>query len=357
MNDALTGPAIRALVVGVAGLAATVTGLSLYVADAALAGFRWSDVAGIGLTVIGLLLLGLAFRIALRGRRRRVQLMAVPIALVLLQWGFVPAINAGLVTHTRRPEVGPASTLGLPGARDVVFSARDGVRLRGWFVPGSNGAGVVVLHGSHGTRADTVEHLRLLSRAGYAVLAFDARGHGDSAGATNALGWHADDDVAGAAAFLSRIAGVDERRIGGFGLSMGAEELIRAAASGVPVHAIVADGAGASTTGDRRLMSGDPGPLARSVDWLTVRLTELISHESEPVPLASVAGRIRGRVLLIASNRSGERQIDGVYRERIGEGATLWYVPDAAHTEALKVHPADYATRVRAFFGATLVRS
>jgi pimeloyl-ACP methyl ester carboxylesterase len=357
MKNALTGPVVVALLVGAAGLAATVTGLSLFVADAALAGFRWGDVAGIGVAVAGLVLLGLAFRIAFRGRRRRVQLLAVPIALVLLQWGFVPAINAGLVTHTGRPPIGPASTLGLAGARDVVFSARDGVRLGGWFVPGSNGAGMVVLHGSHGTRADTLRHVRVLSGAGYAVLAFDARGHGGSAGATNALGWHAADDVAAAVAFISRAGGVDARRIGGLGLSMGAEELLRAAATGVPLRAVIADGAGASTRGDRRLMSGDPGPLADSVDWLTMRQAELISHEPEPVPLATVARRIDARVLLIASNRRGEQRIDRVYRERIGRNATLWYVSDAAHTAALTVRPAEYRARVLAFLDAALTRS
>ena len=354
MQNALTGRVVRGLIVGVAGLAATVAGLSLSVTGVALAGLRWSDIAGLGLTVAGLVLLRFAFRIAFRGRRRRVQLLAVPIALALLQWGVVPAINAGLVTHTPRPEIDSASTLGLPGARDVVFTASDGVRLSGWLIPGSNRAAVILLHGSHGTRADTLEHARMLSRAGYSVLAFDARGHGKSAGATNALGWHAADDVAGAAALLSRTAGVDAQRIGGLGLSMGAEELLRAAASGVPLRAVVADGAGASTAGDRTLMSGDPGPLAGSVDWLAMRLTEMISHEREPAPLASVVGRIHVPVLLIASNRSGEQRIDRAYRARIGRGAALWYVPDAAHTAALSVHPAQYAARVRAFFNAAL---
>jgi hypothetical protein len=135
---------------------------------------------------------------------------------------------------------------------------------------------------------------------------------------------------------------------------MGAEELLRAAASGVPLRAVVADGAGASTSGDRRLMSGDPGPLAGSVDWLTMRLTEAISNEAEPAPLASVVRRIHAQVLLIASNRSGEHRIDRVYRDRIGRGASIWYVQDAAHTAALSVHPAQYSTRVRAFFDAAL---
>ncbi len=195
-----------------------------------------------------------------------------------------------------------------------------------------------------------------LSVTGVALAGFrwsDVAGLGLTVGGLVLLALAAD-DVAGAAALLTRTAGVDARRIGGLGLSMGAEELLRAVASGVPLRAVVADGAGASTSGDRTLMSGDPGPLAGSVNWLTMRLTEAISDEREPEPLASVVGRIHAQVLLIASDRSGEERIDRVYRERIGRGASLWYVPDAAHTAALRVHPAQYATRVRAFFDAAL---
>src|SRR5581483_9679522 len=98
----------------------------------------------------------------------------------------------------------------------------DGVRLSGWYVPGRTGGAVVLLHGSHGTRADTTAQLRLLHRAGFAVLAFDARGHGESGGATNALGWRGDRDVAGAVRFLRGRRGIDPARIGALGLSMGA---------------------------------------------------------------------------------------------------------------------------------------
>ena len=108
---------------------------------------------------------------------------------VIAQWLVVPAINAGLATNAPRPPIAGAQSLGVPGARDVSFTARDGVRLAGWYVPGRSKAAVIVLHGSHDTRIDALAHVRMLSAAGYGVLAYDARGHGASAGQTNALGW------------------------------------------------------------------------------------------------------------------------------------------------------------------------
>jgi pimeloyl-ACP methyl ester carboxylesterase len=208
------------------------------------------------------------------------------------------------------------------------------------------------LHGSHGSRADTVDHLRMLSRAGYGVLAYDARGHGASAGQTNALGWRGADDIAGAVAFLRHQPDVDGGRIAALGLSMGAEETLRAAAGGVPLRAVVADGAGASTAGDERIVSG--GAIARSVTWMTMRATELLSGDAEPAPLQAVAHAIRVPVLLIASRRAGERRIDEAYRSRIGASASLWYVADADHTRALRAHPSAYATRVVGFLDAAL---
>src|SRR6478672_3559043 len=71
------------------------------------------------------------------------------------------------------------SALGLRHER-VTFAASDGVRLSGWWVPGRNGAAVVVVHGGGGDREGAVAHARMLARAGYGVLLYDARGRGRS---------------------------------------------------------------------------------------------------------------------------------------------------------------------------------
>jgi pimeloyl-ACP methyl ester carboxylesterase len=247
-----------------------------------------------------------------------------------------------------------ADTLGISGARDVSFPASDGVRLAGWYVPGRNGATVILLHGSHLSRTDTLPHLRILQTAGYGVLAFDARGHGQSQGQTNALGWSGARDVAGAVKFLRRQAGVDPQRIAALGLSMGAEEALRAAGTGVPLSAVVADGAGASTLSDDRLLPHGLAPVFTSVTWLTMRGTELVSGETEPTGLGRLVSRIRVPVLLIASNAHGEQAIDLIYTGRMGRTASLWYLPDAGHTRGLSTHPTQYAARVDAFLATAL---
>jgi dienelactone hydrolase len=349
------GNARRIVIAGGTGLGALVMCLAVDGPDAAMNGIGRTGVTGLASGVAGVVLLGVAFRLAFAGRRRRFQLLAIPVVLVMLQWVAVPAFNVGVITNAPRAAVRPASSLGYAGARDVSFPASDGVPLAAWFIPGSSGAVVIVMHGSHGTRADELPYVRLLADAGYGVLAIDARGHGESGGRTNALGWLGDRDVAGAVGFLRRQPGVDPARIAGLGLSMGAEELLRATANGVPLAAVVADGAGAATAGDARTQpNGVTAPIADSVGWLTDRGVELLSGAGAPAPLKDIVQRVSSPVMLIASNAPDERWIDERFRRLIGASASVWYVPDAGHTQAFDVHRTAYRARVLGFLGRAL---
>ena len=194
-----------------------------------------------------------------------------------------------------------------------------------------------------------------LAEAGYATLAFDHRSFGESGG----LPRRDEDpqgklrDLAAAVSFLRRQSGVEPSRIAALGLSMGGEQALRAAADGVPLRAVVADGAGASTLGDVQLTEHGPtAPISSSTTWLAMRATEAITGTAEPPPLKSIVGRISVPVLLIASERAGELQVDRAYRTQIGRRAILWHVADAGHTEALQRHPAAYRAHVGAFLAA-----
>jgi uncharacterized protein len=344
----------RIVATATAGTVALAIGLAL-VPRAVLTSSIAAGVLSAASIIVGLVLLALAFKDALRGQRWYLKLLAIPVAVLLLQWVIVPAVNVGLITNAPHEHSPDAAALGLPGARDVSFRARDGVLLRGWFVPGESRAAVIVLHGSHGNRSDVLDHFRMLNDHGYSVLAYDARGHGESAGHTNALGWDGDDDLAGAIAFLRRQPTVDPRRVAAVGLSMGAEQALRAAGDGLPLRAVVADGAGASTLGDTQIVSrGLTAPIADSVTRLTMAATALISRQPEPVPLKDAVSGISAPVLLVASHRRDELALDRAYATRIGRNATVWYVANAGHTQAFRIRPEAYAATVTAFLAHAL---
>ena len=115
--------------------------------------------------------------------------------------------------------------------RTVTLTTTDGVELAAWYLPGTNRAGVVVMHGAGSTRSDVLDQSAALVGSGYAVVLIDARGHGDSHGTAMDFGWYGDLDIAAGTAFLASRADIDPGRIGVVGFSMGGEEAIGAAAT------------------------------------------------------------------------------------------------------------------------------
>ena len=86
----------------------------------------------------------------------------------------------------------------------------------------------------------------MLAGHGYGVLLYDERGRGQSQGAPDAIGWTWERDVAGAINWLKRRPDVNPSKLGGLGLSTGAEAVLQAAAQRRDLHAVVADGTGGS---------------------------------------------------------------------------------------------------------------
>jgi fermentation-respiration switch protein FrsA (DUF1100 family) len=130
-----------------------------------------------------------------------------------------PLMNALLYFPSRSIPQTPASA-GLAFV-DVAFTAEDGERLHGWWVPAraSSIGHVLLCHGNAGNVGDRVPHLELLSAAGLDVLAFDYRGYGRSSGRPSEHGTHLDARAA-REALLSR-RGVDVARVLYLGESLG----------------------------------------------------------------------------------------------------------------------------------------
>ena len=240
----------------------------------------------------------------------------------------------------------------MPHAR-VTFPADDGVRLSGWYVLSRNGAAIVLVHGGGGDRQGTILHARMLAKAGYGVLLYDARGRGESQGQENAAGWQWDRDVRGAVSFLTR-RGIDN--IGLLGLSTGAEAVVTEAASDERVAAVVADGLQARTAADASHLSfGDRISVEPSfaVAGIEIRLAR---GEAQPRPLMDVVHEVaRTRPLLLIATIAFEREIDRVYTS--GTKAQLWELPTSAHTKGLQDHRITYTRRVLSLFNRGLVRS
>ena len=103
---------------------------------------------------------------------------------------------------------------------DVYLTTTDGVRIHGWFVPGSGGPTLVWFHGNGGNISHRVDNIAgLHGHLGVSILIIDYRGYGLSEGSPTEQGTYLDAEAAVAHA-LSR-PDVDPERVVLFGRSLG----------------------------------------------------------------------------------------------------------------------------------------
>ncbi len=113
---------------------------------------------------------------------------------------------------------------------DAEFTASDGVRLHGWYVPCDNSrATVLYAHGNAGNLSHRVDMLRVLhDMADVSVLIFDYRGYGKSDGQPNEPGLY--DDARAARRWLAERESIDQQAIVLMGRSLGGGVVVELAA-------------------------------------------------------------------------------------------------------------------------------
>jgi pimeloyl-ACP methyl ester carboxylesterase len=300
----------------------------------------------------------------LRGTRPRWWLLAVPALVVtayLALWTVGQGVAAAYPAHPALGSRTPADV----GLRyeTVTLRTSDDVRLAAWWVPGTNGAAVVLLHGAGSTRTNVLDQAAVLGSHGYGVLLLDARGHGESEGRGMDFGWYGERDVDAALDFLDTQPTVATGRVGVVGLSMGGEVAIGAAGADTRVRAVVAEGATNRVAADKGYLAayGWRGWVQQRIDWVTYAVAGLLSGAPEPAPLRDsvVTAQTDGSPTPILLITAGDVDTERLAAERLRRAAPVdvevWTVPDAGHTAGLRTSPAQWQQRVLAFLDAGLL--
>lgn len=241
--------------------------------------------------------------------------------------------------------------------QEVAFPARDGVMLRGWWIPakterGSLDRAVIFLHGQGGSMDPDVQYVPALNAAGFHVLMFDFRAHGRSEGRVSTVGYLERQDALGAVDFV-RGQGIE--RIGLLGFSMGGMVAMLTAPICPEVKAVISDG------GPARLFSamtswgverGAPRWLASALAWLTLAATSLRLRANlfryEPIRWV---GKIAPRPILFIHGERDQYLPDfDALVAAAGQPKQVWRVPEAGHRTVDQLYPAEYRRRVVAFF-------
>jgi pimeloyl-ACP methyl ester carboxylesterase len=347
-------PGLRAAEESLIGFLA-LTWAGLMFADIALTGFRAHYIPGLLLVPAGAALLLEAGWVLIRsqrpGRFRYLRRAAWVVAVVLAAyWVVLPVGMAAYATH--RPQTAVGRTPVGVQYEDVAVETSDGVRLQGWYIPSRNGAAVVAY-----PREWTVAHAEMLAGQGYGVLLLDMRGYGASEGDPNAFGWGCTRDIDAGLAFLQSRPDVEDGRIGGLGLSVGAEQMIEAAAANPALQAVVADGAGERSVRES-LIRGPKGYFALPMMAVQTAAVAVFSGQPAPPALDELAAAVAPRALLLihAENGGGGEELVPEYFAAAGEPKSVWLIPQGEHTAGLTERPQEYAQRVGEFLAATLLR-
>jgi pimeloyl-ACP methyl ester carboxylesterase len=227
----------------------------------------------------------------------------------------------------------PSPTLaGLPGFEQVRIEASPGVTLEGWYVPSTNGAVIVLLHGYDGNRGQMGPVAEGLVADGFGVLAYDLRGHGRSTAPARSFGWADTTDVTAALDYLKQKT--PGSRVGIFGFSVGASVAVRAAAEHPEIFAVIADGLCPAHHRDYpQDLEPRRGKLEAARDWLEYLLIDgtlsLRLQSAIPAGVCASAVRLRDRpVLLIAARDTpGEAAHAAMIRRIVGGRAGFQSCP------------------------------
>ena len=289
------------------------------------------------------------------------RLGAVALAALAAAYGAISIYAAFQFTHASRTPIARSPREVAERVEDVTFRASDGVALHGWYFPGAGERAAVLVHGKDSNRLDSdglTFVARTLHEAGYAVLAFDLRGHGASAGDRFSLGHHERKDIAAAVDHLVA-RGHPIGRIALFGESMGASAAIQALRLRPGVGAVVADSAYAA--GPSIVEEAGPGATGLPglfTPGIVLAARTLLGLDADAVDPERVVRDSPDRPFLFI-HCEGDDLIRVHHARRLRHASAhpdteLWIVPGCGHVGASAELPDEYARRLLAFLDARL---
>ncbi len=258
------------------------------------------------------------------------------------------------------------ATFGL-SYRSVTFLSRDDhLPLHAWFIPGILPNGqltvertVIQVHGTHNNRSSTLGLSDALVSNGIAVLAFDMRGNGESAPAPFGGGYFEQRDVLGAVDFLrSGPLPYPElgrpRSIGAWGISLGGDAVLLAAAQEPAIKALVIDSAFATMKSYAENSFGPAfmfipgtrvvGRMLYGLDYFTVRPVDEVAKIA-PRAILFIQGANDGDIL-----PSNMFELASAASAAPGADVQTWLVPNAHHIQAYNSMRNAYVNHMVTFF-------
>lgn len=241
----------------------------------------------------------------------------------------------------------------------IVFKTRDGLTLRGWFLPSASGEERTLLmcHGWGDNKGELLKMTHYLnSGAGFNLVYFDHRSHGESEGEFTTVGSLETIDFAAVMDWLRVEKPGQLARLGVFGFSMGAAVAAVAASAHPEVKAVVLE----SPFTDYKRIVGQWAWNRFLVPYFPVIMLTLLMlrlrvgrDEVDDYSPIRFIDRIAPRPLLVIGGAEDPlmraADVRALYA-RAKEPKELWIVPGAAHGKCHDAAGGEYERRVAEFF-------
>lgn len=290
---------------------------------------------------------------ALYKARRGWWLRALRIALAFAVFAPFPFTSFNVHRTKIQNVANPRSEYKL-ACENVGFRTADGVGISGWFIPVGEGQAptrktVLVCHGIGANRSIFLGVVPFLHRAGYNVLMFDFRGHGDSEGHTISFGVLESRDVEAAVKYLESRG---QTEIVGYAFSMGGSALLHAIPK-LHLRGVLLDSTFARFAPVAVEQTPVPPPLNRVMLAAAsfYGRFEIGSFIGDIEPVRYIA-QISPRPLLIIHGTADALVPISQARENFAaarEPKELWEVKDAQHCYCRAHDVAKYEARATAF--------
>ncbi len=240
---------------------------------------------------------------------------------------------------------------------NVTFSATDGVKLKGWFLPQSNSTkAVVLLHGVRANRDSMLPRAEWLRSLGYNVFLYDARGCGESEKVVRSFGYYETRDLLGALLWMQ---GRGMTNIACVGCSQGAATVLLASGQ-LPacVSAVVAEAPYATlraTTDDHfRQHTGLPSSY---FGMLVVPIAEWkLGFKMDNVSPLHEIPKLKAPLFLIGGTADILAPVVDLQKLYIADSSekTSWLIEHAGHADFFSYAENQYKQQVGDFLGKHL---
>ena len=293
----------------------------------------------------------------------KITLIVILVLVLIIFVGLVVVTRSqglDIVSHPRdeRPDMEESPEDYNLVSENATVTTEDGLYLYGWFIPGTNGATVMIAHGSPGGRQDGLQEAAYLSQAGFGVLLGSFRAHDECDGELISYGYYEQKDLTAWHGYLKSRPDVDPQKIGLYGESMGGGTGILYTAK-TPDIAALATASGFALTQEtiETFIQYELDPPK----WITPILARFIrfwvergaDFSTQDLDTEAIIGQISPRPILIIhggkDDKVGPSCGDLLY-QAAKEPKELLLIPEAGHVNFEDFQPEVYRQALVDFF-------